>query len=210
MGAETVVAVVGAGAAGTAAIVELIRRLRMPSNEQVDQAITQDRAAVGLVPGGRAGRGWVYRPLGPAIYSDAAMHRLARNEGVHAGLDIVANEGTRVSVARSGIVIAAGPQSGYGNRVIVKHRGGVTTLYAHMSRIDVAAGAVIAGGDAVGLVGRTSDARGGTTGFPTMGAHLHFSVHRSLPSISMSSGIERQYGTEPLAWLGGQGTAISA
>jgi len=212
MGAEIIVGAAGAGIAGAAAIAELIRRANMPSQGQVNDLIParNDQASPFLVTNGNRGRGWVYRPTGPAIFSDAAMHRQASNRGVHGGLDIISPIGAPVTAARTGVVLWAAPRTGYGNAVLLKHRNNMTTLYGHLSRIDVTPGEVVPGGRAVGMVGNTSDDRGGTTVFPNMGPHVHFSVHRGLPTIRISSADERRYGTEPLAWLGAQGTRISA
>jgi murein DD-endopeptidase MepM/ murein hydrolase activator NlpD len=110
-------------------------------------------------------------------------------------------------------VLLAGPQRGYGKRVLLKHRNGVTTLYAHLDTIGVERGQAVRGGAPIGTVGRTSDAIGGTSralgGFGNgMSSHLHFSVHRGLPTANMSSAVERLRGTEPSAWCGAQGTAL--
>jgi murein DD-endopeptidase MepM/ murein hydrolase activator NlpD len=59
----------------------------------------------------------------------------------------------------------AGVQNGFGNVVMVKHRNGHTTVYAHLSRIAVHKGQSISQGQNVGLVG--------ATGWAT-GPHLHF------------------------------------
>jgi murein DD-endopeptidase MepM/ murein hydrolase activator NlpD len=75
--------------------------------------------------------------------------------------------GTPVVAARDGVVSAAGALAGYGNVVELSHEQGVTTLYAHLSRILVEPGRRIARGTVVGLVGRTGDATG---------PHLHFEV----------------------------------
>jgi murein DD-endopeptidase MepM/ murein hydrolase activator NlpD len=210
MGGEIIVGAAGVGIAGATAVAELIRRANMPTQAQVDALIQHDQSAPFLVPNGNRGRGWVYRPSGPNIFSDGEMHRLASNVGVHGGLDIIAADGTPVSIAKTGVILWTGQRNGYGNMILAKHRGNMTTLYAHLSRIDVQPGQVVPGGRMIGLVGHTSDDRGGYTRFPQMGPHLHFSVHQGLPTVRPGSADERRYGTEPLAWLGGNGTTISA
>jgi murein DD-endopeptidase MepM/ murein hydrolase activator NlpD len=72
-----------------------------------------------------------------------------------------------VVAAEAGGIIFAGWLGGYGNTVIIDHGGGYSTLYAHLSRIDVALGAEVARGQVIGRVG--------TTGFST-GPHLHWEV----------------------------------
>jgi murein DD-endopeptidase MepM/ murein hydrolase activator NlpD len=64
-----------------------------------------------------------------------------------------------------GVVEFAGSQSGFGNVVKVKHQGTISTVYAHLSKINVRAGQSVAQGQNVGLVGMT--------GWAT-GPHLHF------------------------------------
>lgn len=200
-------AVVGAGTYA------LIQRAGMPSDEEISQAIPEaaDSPAPAIVMQGTGiARGWSYRaghPLeGQAIVRDSVMHSLAADPRVHGGLDIVGPLGTPVMAARAGVVLLGTGRNGYGRVVVLKHRGGVTTLYAHLNDIVVQPGQVVRGGQVIGFLGQSSDAQGGRTRFPTMGPHTHFSVHRGLPSALPSSGNERLYGTEPQAWLGTQGS----
>jgi murein DD-endopeptidase MepM/ murein hydrolase activator NlpD len=86
----------------------------------------------------------------------------------HDGIDFPAPMGTPVGAAGVGTVVSAGWNSGgYGNLVIVQHRLGYQTYYAHLSRFAVSAGSRVAGGVRIGYVG--------TTGHST-GPHLHFEV----------------------------------
>lgn len=94
-------------------------------------------------------------------------HPVTGRQRLHAGIDIGAPTGRAVVAAAAGIVAFAGEVSGYGQTVIVDHGGGVTTLYAHQSAIDVAVGASVAAGQRLGRVG--------STGLST-GPHLHFEV----------------------------------
>jgi murein DD-endopeptidase MepM/ murein hydrolase activator NlpD len=90
-----------------------------------------------------------------------------RGDRFHTGLDFVAGAGTPVAAAGPGCVTFAGYDDGYGLLVVLAHRLGVTTWYAHLSRIDVAHGACVAAGARLGLVGATGRATG---------PHLHFEV----------------------------------
>ena len=84
----------------------------------------------------------------------------------HAGVDYAAPTGTPVRTVGDGTVEFAGVQSGYGNVIYVKHRNGKdTTVYGHLSRIDVKAGDHVAQGEKIGAVGATGVATG---------PHLHF------------------------------------
>ncbi|PLS75639.1 MAG: hypothetical protein CYG61_06220 [Actinobacteria bacterium] len=84
---------------------------------------------------------------------------------LHAGIDIGAGSGTPIRAAKAGEVIFAGSYSGYGNCVIINHGGGLTTLYAHQSRLGTRDGATVSQGEVIGFVG--------STGHST-GPHLHF------------------------------------
>lgn len=115
---------------------------------------------------------------GFAINSRFGMRRLGGERGVrmHKGVDIAAPQGTAVHAAAEGRIVRIGRQpDGYGNFVEMRHPNGMTTLYAHLSRIDVASGDRLEAGQRVGLVG--------STGYST-GPHLHFEVRRGGTQIN--------------------------
>lgn len=87
----------------------------------------------------------------------------------HAGLDIVANVGSWVVATADGVVTKAGRMGGYGKVVFVSHGNGLSTRYAHLSRIQVQSGQQVRRGDLLGKVGATGRA---------MGYHLHYEVLR--------------------------------
>jgi murein DD-endopeptidase MepM/ murein hydrolase activator NlpD len=93
------------------------------------------------------------------------FHPILQNWRQHAGIDYGAPMGTPVRVVSDGVVEFAGWQNGYGNVVAVKHAGDRSTLYAHLSRIDVRKGQAVTQGMHIGAVGMT--------GWAT-GPHLHF------------------------------------
>jgi murein DD-endopeptidase MepM/ murein hydrolase activator NlpD len=87
---------------------------------------------------------------------------------MHTGIDFPAPTGTRVGAAGRGTVSFAGWNSGgYGNLVVVQHRLGFQSWYAHMSSIAVRSGQAVTGGSRIGYVG--------STGHST-GPHMHFEV----------------------------------
>jgi len=86
---------------------------------------------------------------------------------LHTGLDIGAPSGANFVAANDGTVISAKYTSGYGNMVIIDHGGGITTLYAHGSSIEVTVGQKVKRGDVVLKVG--------STGYST-GPHAHFEI----------------------------------
>lgn len=88
----------------------------------------------------------------------------------HQGLDFPVAQGTLVAAAGRGTTIFAGYNSGgYGNLVVIQHRLGYTTWYAHLSQITSWVGEEVVGGTRIGYVG--------STGYST-GPHLHFEVRR--------------------------------
>jgi murein DD-endopeptidase MepM/ murein hydrolase activator NlpD len=90
-----------------------------------------------------------------------------RGDRFHPGVDYPAPTGTPVVAAGDGTVIAVGSFVGYGNLVVLQHPSGVTTLYAHMSKILVEKDSQVTRGTPVGLVGSTGE---------STGPHLHFEV----------------------------------
>jgi Peptidase family M23/Putative peptidoglycan binding domain len=86
----------------------------------------------------------------------------------HTGLDFPEPKGTPIHAGGVGVVSFAGLNTGgYGNLVVVKHRLGFESWYAHMSRIAASVGQRVSGGVTIGYVG--------STGHST-GPHLHFEV----------------------------------
>jgi murein DD-endopeptidase MepM/ murein hydrolase activator NlpD len=86
---------------------------------------------------------------------------------LHPGQDIRANRGTPVISAANGTVVSAGWQNGYGQMVEIDHGGGLTTRYAHLSKIETTVGEQIARGQLIGQVGSTGR---------STGPHLHYEV----------------------------------
>ena len=86
---------------------------------------------------------------------------------LHTGVDIGANIGDSFTAIADGVVVKAAYNSAYGNMVIIDHGGGVQTLYAHGSSIEVQVGQNVKAGDLVLKVGMT--------GYAT-GPHAHFEI----------------------------------
>jgi murein DD-endopeptidase MepM/ murein hydrolase activator NlpD len=132
--------------------------------------VLADMFASGSPPSSRGSR---LRPLviRPAPGPITSPFHDRRRGGAHPGIDIDGETGDPVRAAADGTVLAAGPSirgfSGYGTIVLVAHATGVTTLYAHLSAVNVAPGRHVEAGDLI--------ARMGCTGSCT-GSHLHFEV----------------------------------
>jgi len=150
---------------------------------------------------GADGRGAYYSPDGSSrqrsflaspmefsrITSGFAMriHPLLQRSRAHLGVDYGAPIGTPVRSVGEGVVEFAGSQNGYGNVVQIDHGKDRSTLYAHLSRIDVRKGQRIEQGQRVGAVGMT----GWTTG-----PHLHFEFRvngRHLDPVSVAEASDR-------------------
>jgi Peptidase family M23/Putative peptidoglycan binding domain len=119
----------------------------------------------------------VSAPQGPVRFYRPVQARISDSFGAprpggrrHAGIDFAAPSGTPVQAVGVGTVIFAGYNSGgYGNLVVIQHRLGYTTWYAHLSRITSRVGESVSGGTRIGYVG--------STGFST-GPHLHFEARK--------------------------------
>ncbi|CAM2777495.1 M23 family metallopeptidase [Prescottella defluvii] len=107
----------------------------------------------------------------------------------HGGLDIAAPIGTPVYAAADGVVVDAGPASGFGLWVRVKHDDGTTTVYGHINDYQVTTGQHVSAGQQIATVGN----RGQSTG-----PHLHFEV--------WSPGGAK---LDPSAWLEERGVAVT-
>lgn len=95
-----------------------------------------------------------------------------KTQGLHGynAVDFGGSIGTAIRAAQSGEVIVAktgGWNGGYGNYIVVRHKNGTQTLYAHLSRVDVGVGASVAQGATIGALGNTGK---------STGPHLHFEV----------------------------------
>lgn len=94
----------------------------------------------------------------------------------HNGIDFRAPIGTFIKAALSGTVEGTGNSDevrgcySYGKWVLIKHGNGLSTLYAHLSQINVKKGEQVGTGEVIGY--------SGNTGYAT-GPHLHFSVYAS-------------------------------
>jgi peptidoglycan hydrolase-like protein with peptidoglycan-binding domain len=113
-----------------------------------------------------------YRPVpGPIGDGFGAPREGGRR---HAGIDFPVPYGTLVAAGGVGTTIFAGyNQEGYGNLVVIQHRLGYTSWYAHLSQVTSWVGERVSGGTRIGYVGATGHATG---------PHLHFEVrYRNIP-----------------------------
>lgn len=105
-----------------------------------------------------------------------SSHFGARGKNYHDGIDISAAQGTLIRAAAAGKVIYADRRiSGYGNMVIVKHKGVFSTVYAHNQINYVKKNDFVERGEVLGRVGQTGRASG---------PHLHFEVRKGRKAVN--------------------------
>jgi len=88
----------------------------------------------------------------------------------HEGLDIAAQRGSHILASNSGVTVYSGNElGGYGNIIVIAHRGGFFSVYAHNKDNYVTKGQIVKKGQVIGRVGNTGK---------STGPHLHFEVRR--------------------------------
>jgi murein DD-endopeptidase MepM/ murein hydrolase activator NlpD len=140
-------------------------------------AIAGPQTIRALRGGGSSGTQTVSSPTGPVSFLRPVAGPIGDGFGAprpggrtHQGIDFPVPYGTSVGAAGVGTTIfAASNYGGYGNLVVIQHRLGYTTWYAHLSSITTHVGQNVVGGTEIGRVG--------STGYST-GPHLHFEVRR--------------------------------
>lgn len=116
-------------------------------------------------------------------YRDAFMTDSGQmSSSYHEGIDYGLGYSTPVGSAGDGEVIFAGDLGGYGLAVKVDHGNGLVSLYAHLSEILTAVGAVVKTGDILGNVGSTGN---------STGAHLHFGLYQDGVAIDPLQGFAK-------------------
>ncbi|WAA12258.1 M23 family metallopeptidase [Fervidibacillus halotolerans] len=93
----------------------------------------------------------------------------------HSGIDIRGSYGTPVFATADGKVIFAEYYGGYGNTIKIKHNGTYTTLYGHLSKINVNVGDTVKKGDIIGAIGSTGR---------STGPHLHYEIIKNGKTVN--------------------------
>jgi murein DD-endopeptidase MepM/ murein hydrolase activator NlpD len=130
-----------------------------------------DAVALGIFPNTEFGREtipslWPVRGAISAGFGQR-MDPFSGEDAFHRGVDIAAARGTKVEASADGLVLQAGPSSGYGNEILITHGSGLMTKYGHLSKIYVVVGEEVKRGQRIGAVGMTGRATG---------PHLHYEV----------------------------------
>jgi murein DD-endopeptidase MepM/ murein hydrolase activator NlpD len=132
-------------------------------------------------------RGWVLPTVGRISSGfGPRLHPIKKVVLFHDGIDIAAPYGAPVYAMCDGVVLYAGPARGFGTEVVLSHKGGITTVYGHVSRILVTEGPVRAG-QPIALIGNEGD---------STGPHLHAEVRINDRAV------------DPVAWLRAHGVRI--
>lgn len=104
-----------------------------------------------------------------ALASPGEILRAFKVDG-NDGINIAVPEGTNVKAVENGIVIYAGDGlKDFGNTVLVRHEGGLVTVYGHLSELKKKRGENVRRGDVIGKSGKTGVARE---------PQLHFEVRK--------------------------------
>lgn len=88
----------------------------------------------------------------------------------HKGIDIARPSNYTIKAADHGVVVSAGWHGGYGNKIVIDHKNGFRTVYAHLKSINVKVGQKVEKGQAIGIMGSTGN---------STGIHLHFEIYKN-------------------------------
>ena len=135
-------------------------------SKELEEQIRKRQRAEGL------GTGKIIWPARGRISSPFGWrtHPILKSRRFHSGIDIAIPSGTPVQAADSGVVLISGWNGGYGLFVAIDHGKGISTAYAHNSRLLVKEGDEVTKGQTIAL--------SGSTGWST-GPHLHFEVREN-------------------------------
>ncbi len=109
--------------------------------------------------------GYVTSPYGYRI------HPILGRKIFHEGIDIANRKGTYVHATADGVVIRSkvNGKGSFGNNIILRHKYGFSTRYAHLSKVLVKRGQRVKKGEVIGYMGSTGR---------STGSHLHYEVRR--------------------------------
>ncbi len=120
---------------------------------------------------------WEWPAQGKVISKPGMRHQPVTGEWRrHNGIDIANKKGTKIYAARGGKVVAVNRKArhsasneggGYGNYVVIRHKNGLYSIYAHLSKVSVKKGQRVKQGKMLGKMGKTG---------LTKTVHLHFGI----------------------------------
>jgi len=110
-------------------------------------------------------------------FNPGRFHPKLHKIRAHKGTDFAARTGTPIMATGNGTIVSVGRKGGYGRTIIIRHREGYTTTYAHMSRYKkgIRAGKKVYQGDIIGYVGQSGLATG---------PHLHYEFRKNGKAVN--------------------------
>jgi len=143
----------------------LIRRANLLafSFDEAADSLESHRDRLAALPSILPTQGWL-----TSAFSSMREHPVLHVARAHEGIDVVAPMGAPIEAPAAGIVLSAGWETGYGYSVSIDHGYGITTRFAHASKLLVRKGQRVERGQRIALVGNTGLATG---------PHLHYEVH---------------------------------
>jgi murein DD-endopeptidase MepM/ murein hydrolase activator NlpD len=143
----------------------LIRRANLlaSSFEEAKDSLASHSQRLAATPSIMPTQGWL-----TSAFSSMRDHPILHIARPHEGIDVTAPMGSPIEAPAAGVVTDAGWESGYGNTVTIDHGYGITTKFAHASKLLVKTGQRVQRGQRIALVGNTGLATG---------PHLHYEVH---------------------------------
>jgi murein DD-endopeptidase MepM/ murein hydrolase activator NlpD len=143
----------------------LIRRANLlaSSFEEAKDSLASHSQQLAATPSIMPTQGWL-----TSAFSSMREHPILHIARPHEGIDVTAPMGSPIEAPAAGVVTDAGWESGYGNTVTIDHGYGITTKFAHASKLLVKTGQRVQRGQRIALVGNTGLATG---------PHLHYEVH---------------------------------
>jgi murein DD-endopeptidase MepM/ murein hydrolase activator NlpD len=136
-------------------------QLREQGLLQLWDSLSERQSLLSATPSVKPARGWYTSRFGYRV------DPLNGKSEMHAGIDIAAPPGTPVHAPADGVISHVGYEPGYGKLVSIDHGYGVTTRFAHNSRVFVEQGQKVHRWEVISAVGSTGR---------STGAHVHYEV----------------------------------
>jgi murein DD-endopeptidase MepM/ murein hydrolase activator NlpD len=143
----------------------LIRRANLlaTSFQEAVDTLAYHSARLAATPSIMPTQGWL-----SSAFSSMRAHPILHIARPHEGIDVTAPMGSPIEAPAAGVVIDAGWETGYGNKITIDHGFGIVTKFAHASKLLVKTGQRVSRGQRIALVGNSGLATG---------PHLHYEVH---------------------------------
>lgn len=107
------------------------------------------------------------------------VEKIVVNQGYgvfHRAIDFGGNTKTDIYPVMAGTIAYAGwDRTGYGNLIVIQHKNGIDSYYAHLSKINVSTGDTVTTESVIGKMGATGRATG---------VHLHLEIHQNNVSLN--------------------------